>query len=252
MSVRFAVGTKNKAKLESVRLALERCITPLLEERAALSIPLRAATSSSAPIEGVVTQYYPFATGGDGASSPATTALPFIITAVGTESGVMAQPFGMDETRQGARNRAHAALDADPSADYGVGLEGGVECDAGLDGRHFECGWICIVERERPATAEQDQQPSSTASKKLHLGRREGWGSSARFELSAAIVDKLRADPVNLELATVMTALSGVENIGTKQGAMGIMSGGALGRAEAYAHGVMFALAPFVSPAKYW
>jgi inosine/xanthosine triphosphatase len=249
MSVRFAVGTKNKAKLESVRLALERCIAPLLEERAALSIPLRAAASTPAPAEGVVTQYYPFAAGGDGASSPATTALPFIITAVGTESGVMAQPFGMDETRQGARNRAHAALDADPSADYGVGLEGGVECDAGLDGRHFECGWICIVERERPATVED--QPSA-ATKNLHLGRREGWGSSARFELSAAIVDKLRADPVNLELATVMTALSGVENIGSKQGAMGIMSGGALGRAEAYAHGVMFALAPFVSPAKYW
>lgn len=33
---------------------------------------------------------------------------------------------------------------------------------------------------------------------------------------------------------------------------MGILTNGALGRAEAYSHGVLFAFAPFVSDAKYW
>lgn len=37
------------------------------------------------------------------------------------------QPFGLVQTREGATFRAQAALDADPEADYGVGIENGVD-----------------------------------------------------------------------------------------------------------------------------
>ena len=46
-------------------------------------------------------------------------------TAVAVDSGVPEQPWGRAETVRGARNRAEAALSA-TTADYGVGIEGGV------------------------------------------------------------------------------------------------------------------------------
>jgi non-canonical (house-cleaning) NTP pyrophosphatase len=39
-------------------------------------------------------------------------------------SGVSDQPFGIEETYQGAQNRADNAQKAVPGADYYVGLEG--------------------------------------------------------------------------------------------------------------------------------
>ena len=42
-------------------------------------------------------------------------------------SGVRAQPLCSDETLSGARNRTQAARQAQPEADFWVGIEGGVE-----------------------------------------------------------------------------------------------------------------------------
>ena len=64
---------------------------------------------------------------------------------IAAESGVPAQPFGDDETQQGALARARAALRADPAADLGVGLEGGVVVEA--DGRMRTCAWAAVIDR---------------------------------------------------------------------------------------------------------
>lgn len=149
-----------------------------------------------------------------------------IIVPVPVVSAVSAQPFSVTETRAGALHRAQAAAAAVPDCDFGVGLEGGVEI---VDDLWFECGWMAVVD---PKT------------------RRVGWGSSARFQMSEKIMAELRAGK---ELAEVMEALSGIEKIGTKGGAMGVLTNNNLSRAEAYGHGLIFALAPFLSdPVKYW
>jgi inosine/xanthosine triphosphatase len=193
--MRFAVGTTNAAKLA--------CVTS------------------------VVNQVFPVSEGGTAHE----------VVGIAVPSGVSAQPFSLEETRAGALHRAKAALNASvekaasddaavPPADFGIGLEGGVEI---CGDQYFECGWMAVVDRR---------------------SSRVGWGSSARFELSRKIVDQLRTGK---ELAEVMTALSGIENVGQKGGAMGVLTNGNLDRANAYAHGLIFAFAPFLSdPERYW
>lgn len=54
------------------------------------------------------------------------------------------------------------------------------------------------------------------------------------------------------ELAEVMDALTGKTDVRSGLGAMGVLTAGHLGRAAAYEHGLIFALAPFLSEKKYW
>ncbi|ELR25034.1 NTPase [Acanthamoeba castellanii str. Neff] len=133
------------------------------------------------------------------------------LLAVSVPSGVSAQPFDVHETRRHDQHRL-----------AGVGLEGGLEL---IGERYFECGWICVADREG----------------------RLGWGSSARFELSAKLVAMLKEGK---ELADVIDEVSGKSDVRSNEGAMGIVTN--LSRAEAYSHGVWFAFAPFISPLKYW
>ena len=150
-----------------------------------------------------------------------------VVTAVAVESSVNAQPMSAVETRAGAFHRATSALQLVPGAHYGVGLEGGVEQ---IGEEWFECGWMCVVHKASGIV---------------------GWGSSARFQMSPKIMHKLTTE--KKELATIMDELSGLTDVRSNLGAMGILTNGHLGRAEAYSHGLIFALAPFLSDrAQYW
>ena len=115
--MKWAVGTTNRAKIECVRNAVEKCF---------------AAAGGGADGDG-----------GDDSGRDRHVIVPVAVP----DTGVAAQPMDAAATRQGARNRAAAALAATPDADYGVGLEGGLEGPAAPDGRWFECGWMCVIER---------------------------------------------------------------------------------------------------------
>ena len=73
-------------------------------------------------------------------------------TGFSVDSGVSDQPWGSEETRTGAQNRAVAAAAAAAAegvegVDFAVGLEGGVESvDGGKDDGHevYCCAWMCI------------------------------------------------------------------------------------------------------------
>lgn len=52
---------------------------------------------------------------------------PYQVLGVEVESGVSDQPMSDTESVTGAYNRAHAACTAVDNADYGIGLEGGLE-----------------------------------------------------------------------------------------------------------------------------
>lgn len=71
------------------------------------------------------------------------------IESVAVESGVPEQPFGSEETRAGARNRVANARLAQPSADFWVAIEAGIDDDSTFS-------WVVI---ESAASAEKRAQP---------------------------------------------------------------------------------------------
>ena len=153
----------------------------------------------------------------------ATRAFPGVeLSGLNVESGVSEQPWGDAETRQGAFNRARAALAATGS-DLGVGLEGGViETEMGL----MTCAW-CVV-------TDADQ--------------RVGVGGGVNLLLPPPVAQAVRAGG---ELGPAMDDLTGLHNTKQAQGAVGILTGGLFDRASAYGQLVAMALAPFVQTEYY-
>ena len=145
------------------------------------------------------------------------------------DSSVSDQPMSVAETMEGATNRAHAALAHAAArgapADYGVGIEGGLER---VGERWFEAGWVAVVRAS---------------------DGRVGYGSAGRCEVSGSIVRRLQAGE---ELCEVMDDLSGQSAVGSHQGMMGIVTRGILQRGECMTHGVYFGFAPFISDEVYW
>ena len=136
-------------------------------------------------------------------------------------SGVASQPWGDEETRRGALNRARAALI--PDADYGVGFEGGVvETEHGL----MTCAWCVVVNRTG----------------------RIGVGGSVNALLPPVVANAIRA---GRELGEAMDALTGLHNTKQSAGAVGILTAGLTDRQRAYEHILALALAPFQRPDLY-
>ncbi len=150
----------------------------------------------------------------EGVLSPLYSAVTF--SAFEVESGVRAQPWGDLETRQGAINRARAALSAG-DADLGVGFEGGVvENEIGL----FVCSWAAIVDGTG------------------YLGV----GGNCGLQLPDSVAAALRAGG---ELGPAMDALVGAHNTRQREGAVGILTGGLVDRQAAFEFILRLALAPF-------
>nr|VUD30905.1 NTPase [Raoultella sp. NCTC 9187] len=122
------------------------------------------------------------------------------------------QPFGNDETRAGARNRVVNARAARPDADFWVAIEAGID-----DGSTFS--WVVI---------ENSLQ--------------RGEARSATLPLPAAILEQVRAGEA---LGPVMSQHTGIDEIGRKEGAIGIFTAGKLTRSSVYHQAVVLALSPF-------
>jgi inosine/xanthosine triphosphatase len=154
------------------------------------------------------------------------------VVGVNVPSGVSAQPLSASETRQGAIARAKAALASTPSAEYGVGVEGGLECVEARDGRDgmawYESAWVAVVDRRG----------------KL------GTGTSARFEISEFIAHELLSG--RTELAEIADRLSGQTDVRSTNGWLGVITNDLIKRKECQMQGIVFAFAPFISPNHYW
>ncbi len=142
------------------------------------------------------------------------------VTCLEVASGVSAQPWGDEQTRRGAANRARAALAGAPaSAAVGIGLEGGVARDGGA---LWAFSWTVAVSRSGERSAAR----------------------SAAFALPrevAALLDD------GLELGEAMDRLYGVRASKRSLGAVGLLTGGGLDRAELYAQPVLLALATLLT-----
>jgi inosine/xanthosine triphosphatase len=145
-----------------------------------------------------------------------------VVQGFAVPSGVPDQPFGDGDTRDGALARAQAALAADPTADLGVGLEGGVVRE--LDGGMMSCAWAAIVDRAGAI----------------------GWGGSLAIPLPPAVVTLLDA---GVELGHAMDQVA--RTTGTKHGsgAVGLLTAGLIDRQGAYEPLVTYALSRWLGRA---
>jgi len=137
---------------------------------------------------------------------------------VTADSGVPEQPWGEEQTRLGALNRARGALEA-AGAGLGVGLEGGLlETEVGL----MTCAWCAIIDQRGKV----------------------GYGGGVHMLLPPLIAELLRERG---ELGPAMDRLVNEANTKQKQGAVGILTNGLINRQAAYEQLVAMAAAPFVT-----
>lgn len=134
------------------------------------------------------------------------------ITPVAVESGVPEQPFGSEETRAGARNRVDNARRLHPQADFWVAIEAGIDDDATFS-------WVVIDN-----------------------GVQCGEARSATLPLPAVILDRVHQGEA---LGPVMSQYTGIDEIGRKEGAIGVFTAGKLTRSSVYYQAVILALSPF-------
>jgi len=144
------------------------------------------------------------------------------LQAVDVASGVPDQPVGDDATRQGARNRARAALEAS-GADIAFGLEGGVAHEPPVV---WLVSWVAAVTRDG----------------------RSGDASGLRMPLPSSVAGRLEGGD---ELGTIIDDLFGVSASKQHSGAVGLLTEGFVSRTDAFADLVAMACAPLLWPDLY-
>jgi inosine/xanthosine triphosphatase len=140
------------------------------------------------------------------------------MVAVEVASGVPDQPMSDRETRQGAGQRAVAALAAQPEADFWLGLEGGIEDDGE---KMWAFAWIAA---------------------RWQGGR--GEARTAAFALPEAVATLVRQ---GVELGEADDRVFGRRNSKQQGGAVGLLTGGRLDRAALYEPAVVLALIPYLA-----
>ena len=152
----------------------------------------------------------------------------FEVTAFGidVESGVPPQPIG-EETIRGAMNRAAKALEGS-EADFGVGIEAGLFPFPGTMTGYLELQWCAIRDR---------------------IGR-ISLGCGPGFEQPPAIIDEVLNKGRDVEGA--IEAIFGIEGIGRREGAIGLLSKGLMDREGLTESAVLMALIPILNEGLYF
>lgn len=134
-------------------------------------------------------------------------------------SGVSDQPMSDAESIKGATNRAKKALKA-LKADFGVGLEGGLQK---IGKNWFDCGWAVVVDKKGVA----------------------GIASTVRIETPTKLMRLIKQGK---ELGEANDLYFKKENSKQGQGHFGLMTNGAITRAQGYRDGLIMALTRFLHP----
>lgn len=142
---------------------------------------------------------------------------------VEVSSGVKGQPMTDQETKSGASIRAVEALKEARSADFGIGLESGIELKR--DGL-WTFGWVAIVD---------------------HKGKM-GLAKTIEFRLPPGLARPIKS---NMEQGRADSQFFKRDNRGEKGGTIGFLTKGKVKRAEAFSQAVILALTPFLNPQYY-
>lgn len=144
------------------------------------------------------------------------------VVGVEVSSGIAAQPGNETETRQGAANRARAALAA-ADADLGLGLEGGVD---EVRGRLYLVNTVVAVDRQGQT----------------------GEGGGVRMELPPSFRAGLKE---GRELGELVDLACGQSNTKQKGGAIGWLTAGLADRQQSFEQALTYALVRWLAPAFY-
>lgn len=141
------------------------------------------------------------------------------IESVSVASGVADQPMSTIETKQGAINRAHAAHEAVPDADFWVGQEGGL-VDEGDSLRNVP--WMCIINRN--GTESSEHGASYTLPKPIEVLVRSG-----------------------VELSQAGDQYFNETEIGKKGGVIQVLTKNSIDRTSYYEQALITSLIPFIT-----
>jgi len=147
----------------------------------------------------------------------------FEVCALSVASAVAHQPRSDGETLRGATERAQHARAVLPDAEFWVGIEGGVEDQAG---GMAAFAWVVILSRDG----------------------RIGRGRSGAFFLPEAVAKLVRQGK---ELGEADDIVFSRANSKQEEGAIGLLTGNVLDRRQLYADAVILALVPFKNPELY-
>lgn len=139
----------------------------------------------------------------------------FELRPIAVTSGVGAQPLSSSETLAGAERRVEEIAQRVPRADYWVGIEGGIEEE---DGGMLAFAWVVV-----------------------HSDGGSGRARSASFVLPGRISELIRQGS---ELGEANDLVFGRENSKQQEGAVGLLTDGAMDRRELYEQAVLLALIP--------
>lgn len=141
----------------------------------------------------------------------------FDFEGISVPSGVQDQPMDNSTTLAGALNRANNAMAKVQNADYWVGIEGGIEKTGEREMQAF--AWVVIRSRQ-------------------YIGK----GKTGTFFLPYEIISLINKGK---ELGEADDIVFGQSNSKQKNGAVGILTGNVIDRADLYSQGVVLALIPF-------
>lgn len=142
----------------------------------------------------------------------------YLVEGLNVSSDVEAQPIGDEQTLKGAMNRAKNSKAVFPEADYWVGIEGGVEK---FQGEMAAFAWVVVLDKK---------------------------GKTGKARTSMFFLPKAIADLVDkgMELGAADDEFFKQENSKENDGAVGILTNGALDRKNYYQQAVILALIPFL------
>ncbi|CEM00212.1 unnamed protein product [Vitrella brassicaformis CCMP3155] len=144
------------------------------------------------------------------------------VEGIAVDTGVADQPFGDEETLQGAKNRVCEAKRKRPDADYWCAVEGG-------------CFWqewgLCVF--SWGVVADKDNTK---------------WARSGSFTLPQSIAERVKA---GVELGYACDHVFGTTDVKRGLGVVGVLTHGAIDRIQYGAHVITLALIPFINPSLY-
>jgi len=141
------------------------------------------------------------------------------VSSVEVESGVSDQPVSDEETRRGARTRAINASQAEPVADFWVGMEGGIEV---IDDQLMAFAWMAVLR----------------CSDNISEAR------SVTVPLPPAVRELVDS---GLELGDANDKVFATSNSKQGGGAYGLLTNGLYTRESVYRQTLIIALTPFVN-----
>lgn len=141
------------------------------------------------------------------------------VTGIEVDSGAGEQPDSDARTRRGARTRAQRAQDAEPDADFWIGLEGGVDV---VDNQLMAFAWMAVKGRRGDVSEAR----------------------SATLPLPPAIKELVDG---GMELGQANDSVFSTVNSKQGGGAYGLLTDGRYTRESIYAQTLIIALTPFVN-----